>query len=56
MWPHLPSADTLLAERLKAGWAPRSSPVAGGPTVLGHARCLVEGGCGPLAEAARAAL
>lgn len=53
VWPEHPSADALLADRLRRGWRPQTSPMAAGPTVLGHAACLFEGGCGPLVEAMR---
>ncbi len=40
MWPNVPSADDLLADRLRRGWSPTPSPMADGPRVLGHAACL----------------
>jgi hypothetical protein len=40
VWDHRPSADELLAARLRDGWEPTPSDLQTGPTVLGHAACL----------------
>jgi len=41
VWPHKPTADELLAQRLKDGWRPTPSRLQSGATILGHAACLV---------------
>jgi hypothetical protein len=41
VWPHKPSADELLARRVKDGWEPATTSLKQRPTVLGHAACLL---------------
>jgi hypothetical protein len=35
-----PSADDLLAFRLRNGWTPTTTLLQTGPAILGHAACL----------------
>jgi len=42
IWDKKPNADELLQARIENGWKPTLSALKSGPTVLGHARCLVD--------------
>jgi hypothetical protein len=47
VWDHAPTADELLAARVKRGWAPTPTGTRDGPRVLGHAACLVRDEAAP---------
>jgi hypothetical protein len=42
VWTHQPSADELLADRLRRGGKPTPSMLRSGDRVLGHAACVIE--------------